>query len=76
MFYILCPFCHAKLEIPADAIGLTRTDLYNVIHCDECNMSFDYDDEEIAADTVFDKSILPGELPTTSDDLWSDQRRL
>jgi hypothetical protein len=50
MFYILCPFCQAKVEIPADAVGPNRTDLFNVTRCDDCDAAFDYDDEEVIAD--------------------------
>ena len=50
MFYVICPTCQAKVEIPADAFGPDRTDLYNVTHCDECRITFDYDDEEVLND--------------------------
>jgi hypothetical protein len=50
MFYVICPTCQAKVEIPADAIGPDRTDLYNVTSCDECGTGFDYDDEEVMND--------------------------
>jgi hypothetical protein len=47
MYYVICPFCQAKVEIPANAVGPDRTDLYNVVSCDDCEMAFDYDDEEV-----------------------------
>lgn len=47
MFFIVCPFCQARVEIPADAVGLDRSDLFNVTSCDGCGLSFDYDDEEV-----------------------------
>lgn len=50
MFYILCPSCQAKIEIPADAVGPDRTDPWNVIGCDECGVLFDYDDSEVLRD--------------------------
>lgn len=58
MFFITCPFCQARIEIPADAVGPDRADLFNVTSCDECGMSFDYDDEEVMA----------GDVPPVSDE--------
>ncbi len=48
MFYVLCPLCQARVEIPVNAVGRNRTDLYNVVSCDVCDMTFDYDDEDVA----------------------------
>jgi hypothetical protein len=50
MFYVICPDCHAHVEILADAVGPDRTDLYNITQCDECNAAFDYDDEDVLTD--------------------------
>jgi hypothetical protein len=50
MFYVICPLCNAKVEIPDNAVGPDRTDLYNVVACDDCECTFDYDDEEVLAD--------------------------
>ena len=50
MFYVVCPQCKAQVEIPPDAVGPDRTDLFNVISCDECTASFDYDDEDVIAE--------------------------
>ena len=47
MFYITCPYCAARIEIPANAVGSERTDPWNVIQCDDCSITFDYDDEEV-----------------------------
>jgi len=47
MFYITCPYCDARIEIPANAVGPDRTDPWNVICCDDCSITFDYDDEEV-----------------------------
>ena len=47
MFYVICPLCLAKVEIPANAVGPDRTDLYNVVCCDDCDTAFDYDDDEV-----------------------------
>jgi hypothetical protein len=55
MFYVLCPFCQTKTEIPADAVGAARTDLFNVACCDACGMSFDYDDEDIVEQEQHDE---------------------
>jgi len=50
MFYILCPLCLAKIEVPPNAVGPDRTDPWNVIGCDDCGFTFDYDDEEVMAE--------------------------
>ena len=47
MFYVICPTCEARVEIPADAVGPDRTDPWNVVQCDECDAGFDYDDEDV-----------------------------
>lgn len=47
MYYIPCPFCQTPIEIPADAVGPDRTDLFNVVSCYECGTGFDDDDEEV-----------------------------
>ena len=47
MFYVICPVCHSRVEIPEDAVGPERTDLFNVVGCYECSTVFDYDDEEV-----------------------------
>ncbi len=50
MFYVICPTCQARVEIPADAIGPDRDDLFNTVQCDDCGTGFDYDDEEVMSD--------------------------
>jgi hypothetical protein len=50
MFYVICPTCQNRVEIPAEAVGPDRTDLFNTVCCDECDTGFDYDDGEIAGD--------------------------
>ncbi len=50
MYYVICPYCQAKTEIPADAVGPNRTDLLNSVRCDDCDIAFDYDDDEVATD--------------------------
>jgi hypothetical protein len=50
MFYVLCPLCLAKIEVPANAVGTNRTDPWNVIGCDDCGCTFDYDDEEVVSE--------------------------
>jgi uncharacterized Zn finger protein len=50
MFYVICPECGCRTEIPAEAIGSERTDLYNVTRCDECPATFDYDDDDVQND--------------------------
>lgn len=50
MFYVLCPTCGARVEVPSDAVGPERTDLYNVVECLECLTAFDYPDEDVQVD--------------------------
>jgi hypothetical protein len=50
MFYVICPTCGARVEIPADAIGTERSDPWNIVPCDACPASFDYDDEDVFAE--------------------------
>lgn len=45
MYYVLCPNCDAQVEVLPNAIGPVRYDLWNVNWCDQCGVSFDYDDE-------------------------------
>jgi hypothetical protein len=47
---VLCPFCNEKVEIPANAVGPNRTDPWNVVRYEECSVSFDYDDDDVASD--------------------------
>ncbi len=50
MFYVICPTCQARVEIPADAVGPDREDLFNTAQCDDCGTGFDYDDEDVKSD--------------------------
>ena len=50
MFYVICPECKAEVEIPPDAVGPDRTDLFNATACFDCGTSFSYDDEEVISD--------------------------
>ena len=47
MFFVQCPMCGEIVEIPTDAVGQHRTDPWNVVGCDECDSTFDYEDEEV-----------------------------
>ncbi|HEY4309380.1 MAG TPA: hypothetical protein VGN12_08010 [Pirellulales bacterium] len=49
MFYVTCPECGSQVEIPDNAVGSDRTDPWNVAGCDECGVTFDYDDHEVTA---------------------------
>lgn len=44
MFYVLCPTCGDRVEIPSDAVGPERTDRL------ECLTAFDYPDEHVQVD--------------------------
>ena len=50
MFYVICPQCHSQVQISPDAVGPDRTDLFNVVSCDDCTASFSYDDEDVITD--------------------------
>lgn len=47
MFFVLCPFCGSRMEVPSDSVGTERQHLWNVVVCESCDASFDYDDEDI-----------------------------
>ncbi len=47
MYAVQCPHCGSVVDIPDDAVGKHRTHRWNVARCDDCDSSFDYDDEEI-----------------------------
>ena len=47
MFFVQCPRCGSVVEIPEEAVGPDRTDPWNVVGCDACDLGFDYDDEEV-----------------------------
>ncbi len=49
MFYVICPTCEARVEIPGSAVAPDRFDPWNVVQCDECAAGFDYDDEDVFA---------------------------
>ena len=56
MFFVPCPCCGGPVEIPDHAVGPDRTDPWNVCRCDDCDLGFDYDDEEVQF--VADKTNL------------------
>lgn len=47
MYYVHCPICQTQVEIPNDSVGPDRTDLFNITYCYECDVGFDYDDEDV-----------------------------
>lgn len=47
MYFVQCPRCGDPIEIPASVVGSERTDPWNVVGCDECGLTFDYDDAEV-----------------------------
>ncbi len=50
MYYVICPECRAQVEIPPDAVGPDRTDLFNVVSCNEYESTFDDDDDQVMTD--------------------------
>ena len=57
MFFVPCPRCGSPVDIPEDAVGKDRTDPWNVAHCHECDLGFDYNDDEVQF--VADQSQVP-----------------
>lgn len=47
LFYVLCPCCESRVDVPALAVDPMRTAPWNVVLCDVCDAAFDYDDEGI-----------------------------
>lgn len=50
MYYVICPTCEARVEVATNAIGLERSDFWNVTACDECGTGFDYDETEVVVE--------------------------
>jgi hypothetical protein len=51
MFYVICPVRESTVEISENAVGPERSDPWNVIGCDNCGCTFDYDDDEVRTST-------------------------
>ena len=47
MFYVLHPFCHIGIEIPATQNRPDCTELNNACHCRTCDESFFFDAREV-----------------------------
>lgn len=47
LFYVLCPCCESRVDVPDQAVGPNRTQPWNVVLCDVCDAAFDYDDEDV-----------------------------
>ena len=47
MFFVLCPCCESRVEVPSDATDPQREQLWNVIVCETCDAAFDYDDDDV-----------------------------
>lgn len=47
MSFVQCPHCGSIVKIPEDAVGIERTDPWNVVGCVECDSTFDYQDDEV-----------------------------
>jgi len=52
MYYVICPECKAEAEVSPDSIGSERTWLWNIACCDECGLTFSYDDEEVQQNDI------------------------
>ena len=49
MYYVVCPTCEARVEVPTNAVGPDRNNLWNVVSCDVCDTGFDFEDDEVFA---------------------------
>lgn len=47
MLFVPCPRCGAVVELSPESFGPDRDVLGNVMRCDECELSFNYDDVEV-----------------------------
>lgn len=47
MFYVVCPFCHIGIEMPAASTAPDCATFNNVGHCPECDESFFFDACEV-----------------------------
>jgi hypothetical protein len=45
-FYLVCPFCSARVDLPDDE----PNNLWKVVACPDCGRGFDYDPEDIRHD--------------------------
>jgi hypothetical protein len=46
-YYVNCPFCGARIDLPDDDPDL----LFKVVGCDDCEVSFDYEPEDVQQET-------------------------
>lgn len=48
MFYVVCPLCCHKVEVPAVAAATVPSHgPFHIVLCDICDLSFDYADEQV-----------------------------
>gem|GEM_PF-2642692 len=47
LYFVQCPKCGQPIELPDNAFGPDRTHPWNVVGCDECDLTFDDDDAEV-----------------------------
>ena len=47
MYFVQCPRCGDPVELPDEAVGKDRTDPWNIVGCDNCDCTFDFDDEDV-----------------------------
>lgn len=47
MYFVLCPRCGDPVELPDEAVGEVRSDPWNTVACESCDLTFDYDDAEV-----------------------------
>ena len=48
MFYVLCPYCHGRIEIAATANGPDCSQASNLAGCDDCGETFFFEGREVA----------------------------
>ena len=61
VFYVLCPECGARVPLPPQAVGPSRSDLWNVVACCNCCAPLEISCEEILSMllTEWQELILP-----------------
>lgn len=60
MYFVQCPRCGTAVELPSDAIGRSRSAPWNVTECVDCDLSFDFEDEEVQHAPEIDGVFLDG----------------
>lgn len=63
MYYVICPYCHLGIEVPAAEAGPECATLQNVGHCPDCGESFYFDAVEVFEETFGGRPPKDGRYP-------------